>query len=118
MFIKPVIEIAAFDYTLPEEKIAFTPVPNRADSKLLVWDQTIIDVAQYKNIANYLPSDTELFFNNSKVIAARIFFEIINIKHNKRQICIISFCFFYLIFNTIFKRHRNTSLWGVEELVG
>jgi S-adenosylmethionine:tRNA ribosyltransferase-isomerase len=78
MFIKPVIEIAAFDYTLPEEKIAFTPAPNRADSKLLVWDQTIIDVSQYKNIAQFLPADTELFFNNSKVIAARIFFEIIN----------------------------------------
>ncbi len=78
MFIKPAIEIANFDYELPEEKIAFTPAPNRADSKLLVWDQHIMDVSQYKNIANYLPTDAALFFNNSKVIAARIFFEIIN----------------------------------------
>jgi len=75
MFTKPTIEIAAFDYTLPEEKIAFTPAPNRADSKLLVWDQQIIDTSQYKYIANYLPENAQLFFNNSKVIAARIFFE-------------------------------------------
>jgi S-adenosylmethionine:tRNA ribosyltransferase-isomerase len=75
MFTKPTIEIAAFDYALPEEKIAFTPAPNRADSKLLVWDQQIIDTSQYKFIANYLPENAQLFFNNSKVIAARIFFE-------------------------------------------
>jgi len=78
MFTKPIIEIAAFDYPLPEEKIAFTPTPNRADSKLLVWDQKVIASDHYKNIAAYLPSNSELFFNNSKVIAARIFFEKIN----------------------------------------
>ncbi len=75
MFIKPSIEINAFDYPLPEEKIAFTPAPNRADSKLLVWDQAIKASSQYKNLADYLPNNTQLFFNNSKVIAARIFFE-------------------------------------------
>lgn len=75
MFIKPSIEIAAFDYALPEEKIAFTPTNNRADSKLLVWDKTIVETSQYKHIANYLPANAHLFFNNSKVIAARMFFE-------------------------------------------
>lgn len=75
MFIKPNIEIAAFDYNLPEDKIAFTPATNRADSKLLVWDKEIIETSQYKHIANYLPTNTALFFNNSKVIAARLFFE-------------------------------------------
>ena len=75
MFIKPNIEIASFDYILPEEKIAFTPASNRADSKLLVWDKEIIETSQYKHIANFLPSNAALFFNNSKVIAARLFFE-------------------------------------------
>ena len=75
MFIKPNIEIASFDYLLPEEKIAFTPASNRADSKLLVWDKEIIETSQYKHIANFLPSNAALFFNNSKVIAARLFFE-------------------------------------------
>ena len=75
MFIKPNIEIASFDYILPEEKIAFTPASNRADSKILVWDKEIIETSQYKHIANFLPSNAALFFNNSKVIAARLFFE-------------------------------------------
>lgn len=75
MFIKPNIEIASFDYILPEEKIAFTPASNRADSKLLVWDKEIIETSQYKHIANFLSSNAALFFNNSKVIAARLFFE-------------------------------------------
>lgn len=75
MFIKPNIEIASFDYILPEEKIAFTPASNRADSKLLVWNKEIIETSQYKHIANFLPSNAALFFNNSKVIAARLFFE-------------------------------------------
>lgn len=75
MFIKPNIEIAAFDYNLPEDKIAFTPATNRADSKLLVWDKEITETSQYKHIANYLPANSALFFNNSKVIAARLFFE-------------------------------------------
>ena len=80
MFIKPSIEINAFDYPLPEEKIAFTPAPNRADSKLLVWDQDIKATSHYKNIADYLPNNTQLFFNNSKVIAARILFDKTNTK--------------------------------------
>ena len=89
MFIKPNIEIASFDYLLPEEKIAFTPASNRADSKLLVWDKEIIETSQYKHIANFLPSNAALFFNNSKVIAARLFFE----KHtNNGQSNIEIFC--------------------------
>lgn len=75
MFIRPKIEIAAFDYTLPEDKIAFTPTSDRADSQLLVWNKEIVETSQYKYIAQYLPTNAALFFNNSKVIAARLFFE-------------------------------------------
>lgn len=64
-----------FDYNLPDERIAYTPAENRSDSKLLVWDQSIIAEAQYKDIANFIPSDHTLIFNNSKVIAARILFD-------------------------------------------
>jgi S-adenosylmethionine:tRNA ribosyltransferase-isomerase len=78
MFTKPKLEIAAFDYPLPEEKIAFTPAANRADSKLLVWDKQTIETSQYKYIDQYLPNNAQLFFNNSKVIAARLYFEKIN----------------------------------------
>ena len=67
--------MADFDYDLPDERIAYTPAGNRSDSKLLVWDQAIIAEAQYKDIADYIPTSHSLFFNNSKVIAARILFD-------------------------------------------
>ncbi len=69
------MKMDAFDYELPDERIAYTPAGKRSDSKLLVWDQTIIAEAQYKDIANYIPNEHSLFFNNSKVIAARILFD-------------------------------------------
>ena len=69
------MKMADFDYDLPEERIAYTPAANRSDSKILVWDQTIIAEGQYKDIADFIPKGHSLFFNNSKVIAARILFD-------------------------------------------
>ena len=69
------MKMADFDYDLPDERIAYTPAANRSDSKILVWDQTIIAEGQYKDIADYIPNGHSLFFNNSKVIAARILFD-------------------------------------------
>lgn len=78
MFIKPKLAIEDFDYVLPDEQIAYTPAPNRAESKLLVWDQTIKAESTYAHIAEYIPAESTMIFNNSKVIAARILFEKIN----------------------------------------
>ena len=79
------MKMADFDYDLPDERIAYTPAGNRSNSKLLVWDQAIIAEAQYKDIANYIPTGHSLFFNNSKVIAARILFDksnnLIDLEH-------------------------------------
>ena len=69
------MKMADFDYDLPDERIAYTPAANRSDSKLLVWDQSITAEARYKDIANFIPTGHSLFFNNSKVIAARILFD-------------------------------------------
>jgi S-adenosylmethionine:tRNA ribosyltransferase-isomerase len=69
------MKMADFDYDLPDERIAYTPAANRSDSKILVWDQAIIAEGQYKDIADYIPNGHSLFFNNSKVIAARILFD-------------------------------------------
>lgn len=86
MFNKPKIAIQDFDYTLPDSKIAYTPAANRADSKLLIWDGDIIQESHYAHIANYIPSNATLLFNNSKVIAARILFEKINTANNTSAI--------------------------------
>jgi S-adenosylmethionine:tRNA ribosyltransferase-isomerase len=79
------MKMADFDYDLPDERIAYTPAGNRSDSKLLVWDQAITAEAQYRDIANYIPTGHSLFFNNSKVIAARILFDksnnLIDLEH-------------------------------------
>ena len=69
------LPIEAFDYNLPDECIAYTPAKDRAESKLLVWDKEIIGEASYAQIAEFIPANSTLLFNNSKVIAARILFE-------------------------------------------
>jgi len=71
----PKLNLSDFDYHLPNESIAYTPTPNRAESKLLVWDKQIKADSIYDNITEFIPSNNTLFFNNSKVIAARILFE-------------------------------------------
>ena len=74
---KPLISlpIQDFDYLLPDQSIAYTPATNRSDSKLLVWDKEIIAESTYNHIANFIPEKAAIFFNNSKVIAARIHFQ-------------------------------------------
>ena len=68
------LPIQDFDYILPDQSIAYTPATNRSDSKLLVWDKEIIAESTYNHIAKFIPEKAALFFNNSKVIAARIHF--------------------------------------------
>ena len=64
-----------FDYDLPDQSIAYTPAANRSDSKLLVWNKEIIAESTYNHIAKFIPEKAALYFNNSKVIAARIHFQ-------------------------------------------
>jgi S-adenosylmethionine:tRNA ribosyltransferase-isomerase len=75
MFTRPSLSIEDFNYHLPDERIAYTPAPLRSDSKLLVWDKAIIAETTYSHISNCIPTNATLFFNNSKVIAARILFD-------------------------------------------
>ncbi len=74
---KPSIKlpIEDFDYHLPDQSIAYTPASNRSDSKLLVWNKEIIAESTYNHIASFIPEKAALYFNNSKVIAARIHFQ-------------------------------------------
>ena len=79
----PKLNLIDFDYDLPNERIAYTPCQNRADSKLLVWDKQIIADSQYQNITDFVPTNSTLLFNNSKVIAARILFDKQVIENNE-----------------------------------
>lgn len=69
------IPINDFDYELPLDRIAFSPLLKRDESKLLIWNQNIVAESTYASIDQFIPQQSSLFFNNSKVIAARILFE-------------------------------------------
>ncbi len=69
------LSINDFAYTLPEEKIAVYPLAERDRSKLLIFKNQTISEDIYKNIADHLPENAFLVFNDTKVIKARIFFQ-------------------------------------------
>ena len=63
-----------FDYYLPEELIAQTPLKNREESKLLVLDVNTGEKKDEKfyNIINYLNKGDVLVLNDTKVLPARL----------------------------------------------
>lgn len=63
-----------FDYYLPEELIAQTPIKEREHSKLLVLDKKTGNITheRFDSIINYLEKGDVLVINNTKVIPARI----------------------------------------------
>lgn len=65
----------ALNYDLPDERIAKYPLPQRDQSKLLVWNSGNITDAQFRSLPDFLPEDSLLIFNNTKVIRARLLFQ-------------------------------------------
>lgn len=69
------IEIKDYDYELPAERIASYPLPQRDESKLLIYRNENISQDIFKNISQYIPENSILIFNDSKVVKARILIE-------------------------------------------
>lgn len=69
------MNIDEFDYNLPKELIAQTPIENRSESKLLVMDRNTgaIEDKVFKDITSYFKSGDVLVLNDTKVLPARIF---------------------------------------------
>lgn len=63
-----------FNYELPDHKIAKHPLKNRNGSKLLVYNNGEIQENTFYNLKDYLPKNSTLVFNNTRVIAARLIF--------------------------------------------
>lgn len=62
-----------FNYYLPEELIAQTPLENRSESRLMVLDKEgNIQHKHFYNIIDYLNKGDSLVINDTKVIPARI----------------------------------------------
>lgn len=69
------LSIKDFTYALPEEAIAKYPLAERDQSKLLIYQNGKINENIYANLADHLPADTLLVFNNTKVVEARLLFQ-------------------------------------------
>jgi S-adenosylmethionine:tRNA ribosyltransferase-isomerase len=69
------ININDYDYDLPDDRIAQYPVNQRDKSQLLVYKNGKITKDIFSNIDEYIPPESLLVFNNSRVIRARILFQ-------------------------------------------
>ena len=68
------MNVTDFDYNLPEELIAQTPLKKRDSSRLLVLDKNNGDIKHetFSNITDYLRKGDVLVLNDTKVIPARL----------------------------------------------
>lgn len=80
------IRIEDFNYELPEERIAFFPAEQRDHSKLLVYRNGNITDSRFDHLPDFIPEESLLVFNNSKVIHARL------LVHNTTGAAIEIFC--------------------------
>ena len=69
------MKVSDFNYDLPEELIAQTPIAKRDESRLMVLnrDKQTIEHRIFKDIIEYLKPGDVLVRNNTKVIPARIY---------------------------------------------
>ena len=69
------MEVSEFNYNLPEELIAQTPIQKRDESRLLVLNRETqsIEHKTFKDIVDYLKPGDCLVRNNTKVIPARLY---------------------------------------------
>ena len=68
------IFIDSYNYELPGDRIAKYPLQARDKSKLLVWRNGQVIESLFQNIGEFIPENTLLVFNNTKVIQARLIF--------------------------------------------
>jgi S-adenosylmethionine:tRNA ribosyltransferase-isomerase len=68
------IDLNDYNYDLPADRIAQYPSDERDNSQLLISKGNRISKDIFRNLVDYLPSDSLLVFNNTRVIRARILF--------------------------------------------
>lgn len=68
------MDIEEFNYDLPEELIAQTPLKNRSSSRLMIVDKKTgkIKHETFKNIVSYFNAGDTLVLNDTKVLPARL----------------------------------------------
>ncbi len=69
------IRVSDYNYHLPQDRIALHPLSERDESKLLVFKMGKIFNRHFTDLATELPQGSFLFFNDTKVIPARLHFK-------------------------------------------
>ena len=69
------ISIKDYTYSLPQDRIAHYPLPERDASKLLIYKDGKITKDIFRDIASHIPDKSLLIFNNTKVVEARLLFQ-------------------------------------------
>ena len=68
------ILIEEYNYPLPDERIAKYPLAQRDQSKLLIYRNGQVSEDRFYRVGEYLPVDSLLIYNNTRVIQARLEF--------------------------------------------
>ena len=68
------LNLEDYNYSLQKKNIALYPTKKRENSNLLVYKSKIITETLFNNIINYIPKDSTIFFNDTKVIKSRFLF--------------------------------------------
>jgi S-adenosylmethionine:tRNA ribosyltransferase-isomerase len=68
------IDPEKYTYTLPGDRIATHPLRERDESKLLVYKKGNITHTHFTQLGDFIPENSILFFNDTKVIPARLLF--------------------------------------------
>jgi len=65
----------SYDYVLPKDLIATSPIHPRDHAKLLVYDRKTDTITHttFKHLLDFIPEECDIFLNDTRVIKARIF---------------------------------------------
>lgn len=67
--------LSSYDYNLPQELIAHSPIEPKENAKLLVYNRKDKSITHttFASFIDFVPRDSTLIFNDTKVIKARIY---------------------------------------------
>lgn len=71
----PSVNLEDYRYELPKERIAVFPVNPRHHSKLLIYKEGKIQEDIFQSLPSYIPEESIMVFNQTKVIRARLVFQ-------------------------------------------
>lgn len=68
------MDLDKYDYFLPQKNLALEPAVPRDSSKLFIYDTTVDKIIfdHFYNLPKYLPKDSFMVMNNTKVLPARV----------------------------------------------